>query len=135
MLELRVYKRWRQRRELQKNLKAFQAEETICNKARRQEKMALWGISQKGQCGASEESTEEITATTTFGDYVAPALLVLVRSVKGFEFLLKTRGDHREVFFRKVLFSYLHCRKIPLAAQLKIDWKRAWLEEGKPIRR
>lgn len=45
MLELRVYKWWGQRKGV-KDVKAFQAEETMCYKAGKQE-MALWGTSTK----------------------------------------------------------------------------------------
>lgn len=40
----------------------------------------------------------EILLVTCLDIMEAPALLLLVRRVKGFEFLLKTRKNHREVF-------------------------------------
>lgn len=108
-----------------KMLKAFQAEETMCNK---QESKRKWLFGESVWCKWKKHGSYLNT------DYVGTSPAGFVRLVKGSELPLRARENPGKVL-RNILFLYLHFRKTPLTAQLKIDWKRAWLEAEKQIRR
>lgn len=64
-----------------------------------------------------------------------PALVLLIRfwaflkEMENFE-----SKNHNKIFFIKNFFPHLYLWKIPMAAKLKANWKRARFEERKPIR-